>query len=144
MVQREVAERAMSVALGQRSTTRVSRPGKTSLLSLMVALATTSIRLVRRVSREAFFPPPDVESAVIQAVPMSWEERRERWGVDPEKIMRIAKVGFAHPRKMIGSNLKLFAPNLKEAEIPPTARAEDLSPDDWARLVRSVRGKPIM
>ncbi|MFH1078333.1 MAG: 16S rRNA (adenine(1518)-N(6)/adenine(1519)-N(6))-dimethyltransferase RsmA [Patescibacteria group bacterium] len=137
LLQREVAERASSIAADIASRRKA---GKTSLLSLMVHLAASSIRVVRRVPPGAFYPPPAVDSAVMQTTPMSWAEREKRWGIDPEKVMQIAKMGFAHPRKIISSNLKLYAANLKEAGIPALARAEDLSPDDWARLARSVHG----
>ncbi|MCI0479861.1 16S rRNA (adenine(1518)-N(6)/adenine(1519)-N(6))-dimethyltransferase RsmA [Candidatus Uhrbacteria bacterium] len=141
LVQREVAERASSVAGGVRSPQSVVRSrGKTSLLSLMVALATSSVRIVRRVPPGAFYPPPEVDSAVMQVVPMTMPDRMRRWGIDPEKVMQVAKIGFAHPRKMLGSNLKLYAAQMKEAGIPYETRAEDLSPDDWARLARSIHG----
>jgi 16S rRNA (adenine1518-N6/adenine1519-N6)-dimethyltransferase len=137
LVQREVAERATSVAI---DVARRRKGGKTSLLSLMVALASSSVRIVRRVPPDSFFPAPSVESAVLHIVPLTAQERQKRWGMDPERIMQVAKLGFAHPRKMIASNLKLYASSLAEVGIPGTARAEDLSPDDWARLTRSVHG----
>lgn len=128
LVQREVAERA------------IANKKKTSLLSLMIALASSSARIVRRVPAGAFFPPPKVESAILQIIPMSLRDREQRWGVDPEKIMQIAKLGFAHPRKMLISNLKQMNVSekiFKQAGLSLKIRAEDLSPDDWARLARS-------
>ena len=135
LVQREVGERAMS-------------KNKTSLLSLMVALASSSIRILRRVPPGAFFPPPKVDSVVLQITPMPWPERMERWGIDPEEIMKIAKVGFAHPRKLLASNLKPLVGaqglrpgpiSLSAAGIPGKARAEDLSPEQWAALARYMK-----
>lgn len=122
LVQREVAERA------------IARNGKTSLLSLMVAFASSSSRIVKRVSAGAFYPPPKVESAILQVVPLSQAERLERWGIEPEKIMELAKKGFAHPRKFLASNLEIDAQILKKVGLNEKARAEDLSPDEWARL----------
>lgn len=137
LVQREVAERAVSTAQNPRSK---REKGKTSLLSLMVALACSSARIVRRVPPGAFFPPPKVESAVLQLIPMPWEERRARWGCEPEKIMQIAKQGFAHPRKLLASNLggKHAINALKAVGVTEKARAEDLSPLDWARLTETL------
>ena len=135
LVQREVGERAMS-------------KNKTSLLSLMVALASSSVHILRRVPPGAFFPPPKVDSVVLQITPMPWPERMERWGIDPEEIMKIAKVGFAHPRKLLASNLKPLVGaqglrpgpiNLSAAGIPEKARAEDLSPEQWAALARYMK-----
>ena len=120
MLQREVAERA------------AGKNGKTSLLSLMVALASSDIRIVKRVPPGAFYPPPKVESAILQIEPMPVPERIERWGIDPEKIMQVAKKGFAHPRKLLTSNLGIQKIGIEG--IPEKARAEALSPDQWARL----------
>ncbi|MBP9869073.1 ribosomal RNA small subunit methyltransferase A [Patescibacteria group bacterium] len=127
LVQREVAERA------------IAKDGKTSLLSLMVSLASSSARIVRRVAAGAFFPPPKVESAILDIVPMTLREREARWGIDPEQIMQIAKKGFAHPRKLLTSNLGI--PDFGETGIPQKARAENLSADDWAKLARFLLEK---
>jgi 16S rRNA (adenine1518-N6/adenine1519-N6)-dimethyltransferase len=126
LIQREVAERA------------IARDGKTSLLSLMIALASSSVRIVTRVARGAFYPPPKVESAVLEVVPMSLADRAAQWGIDPERIMEIAKRGFAHPRKLLASNLEIDPKILADLGLNPKARAEDLGPEDWARLAKIV------
>ena len=125
LIQREVAERA------------IARDGKHSLLSLMVAFATSSARIVKRVPPGAFFPPPKVQSAVLELIPLSNSEREKKWGMDPEKIMKIAKLGFAHPRKKVRSNVStcLFTEeDFVFAGITEMARAEDLLPEQWAKL----------
>ncbi len=143
LVQREVAERAVSVApnLLQPSLGKGERKKhKTSLLSLMVALACSSARIVRRVPPGAFYPPPKVDSAVLQLIPMPWGERQAMWGIEPEKIMQLAKLGFAHPRKLLASNLggKQAAEALKTVGLSEKIRAEDVSPLEWARLTQSM------
>lgn len=142
LVQREVAERATSLA----SDNAARRRGKTSLLSLMVALASRAARIVRRVPRGAFYPPPKVESAILEIMPMPWSEREKRWGINPDKIMEVAKIGFAHPRKQLASNLasdeqpkSAIERVLRDLGLNQKARAEDLSPDEWARLTREIR-----
>ncbi len=129
LVQCEVAERVVSVADG-------SKHGKTSLPSLMIALACSSARIVRLVPPTAFFPPPKVDSAVLQLVPMTWAERREKWGIEPEKIMAVAKRGFTHPRKFLVSNLGVPETSmiLHKLGLSEKVRAEDLSPVAWAQL----------
>ena len=122
LVQREVAERA------------IARDQKHSLLSLMVAFASHEASIVKRVPAGAFFPPPRVESAILKIVPMSREEREAIWGVDPEKLMSLAKRGFAHPRKLLSSNLGIKGGILVKNGLPEKARAEDLQPDDWVKL----------
>jgi 16S rRNA (adenine1518-N6/adenine1519-N6)-dimethyltransferase len=134
LVQREVAERATSLA----SDVAGDRKGKTSLLSLMVSLASSSARIVTRVARGAFYPPPKVESAVLEIIPISWKEREARWGIHPEKIMEMAKRGFAHPRKLLSSNLGINPKTLSDLKLNPKTRAEDLSPEDWARLAKTI------
>ena len=133
LIQREVAERCVETA---------ERPkGKTSLLSLMIALSCSSARIVRRVPPGAFFPPPKVDSAVLELVPRSVDERQELWGIDPQKIMHLAKQGFAHPRKQLASNLGGDA-TIKTALADITGfekvRAEDLTPAQWAQLTRRI------
>jgi 16S rRNA (adenine1518-N6/adenine1519-N6)-dimethyltransferase len=122
LIQREVAERI------------VARNQKHSLVSLMVAFASHETTIVRRVAPGAFFPPPKVESAVLRVNPMSIEERIALWGIDPEHIMSVAKKGFAHPRKLLSSNLGIEPGFLQMLDIPAKSRAEDLSPQDWQRL----------
>lgn len=134
LVQREVAERA------------IAKDGKTSLLSLMVLLASSSARITRRVPAGAFFPPPKVESAVLEISSISIAEREARWGIDPEKIMALAKLGFAHARKQLASNLAAamgrekshIESALERLELNPKIRAEDLSVDQWAALTKAL------
>jgi 16S rRNA (adenine1518-N6/adenine1519-N6)-dimethyltransferase len=127
LIQREVAERI------------IARDQKQSLLSLMVAFASHETRLVRRVAPGAFFPPPKVESAVLRVNPMSIEEREAIWGIDPEYIMAYAKKGFAHPRKLLASNLGIKGEFLEKIGFPAKIRAEDLSPDQWRILASALK-----
>ena len=152
LIQREVAERCIDKK-------------KTSLLSLMISLASSSAQIVRRVPPGAFFPPPKVDSAVLVLEVMSNGERRERWGIDPEKVMRVAKQGFSHPRKRLASNLGLKGKEWDEARASLTlgpgvrkggadddhlmvaggesvdnlhVRAEQLSVEAWVALAKSL------
>ncbi|MCE9586337.1 16S rRNA (adenine(1518)-N(6)/adenine(1519)-N(6))-dimethyltransferase RsmA [Candidatus Uhrbacteria bacterium] len=130
LIQREVAERILA------------RDQKHSLVSLMVAFASHETQLVRRVAAGAFFPPPKVESAVLRVSPMSHKERLAVWGIDTEKVMAVAKLGFAHPRKFLSSNLGQKADTwlitATTLGLNPKARAEDLRPEDWVRLTLSL------
>ncbi len=121
LIQREVAERI------------VAADQKHSLLSLMVALASSSSEIVCRVGREAFDPPPKVESAVLKVVPLSEKDRLTRWGMDPERIMAVAKKGFTHPRKFLASNL---AVDVTRVGLSAQVRAEDVSLEKWVELAR--------
>lgn len=133
LVQKEVAQRIMSK--------------KTSLLSLMVALTSSSVRIVRRVPSGAFYPPPKVESAVLEIIPSFVSDNIRRWRIEPEKIMVLAKKGFIHPRKLLVSNLcsavvsaeeKKRCMRILDTHSLSRARAEDVSPEEWAALAREM------
>ena len=138
LIQREVAERA------------IAKNGKTSLLSLAVALASSHMRIVRRVPAGAFFPPPKVESAVLEIVPTPLPHREAQWGINPERVMELARRGFAHPRKQLAANLATEAQSkqtiqavLRHLNINDRARAEALSPHKWAELTKSLAHTPL-
>lgn len=133
LVQREVAERA------------IANKKKTSLLSLMVALATSSARIVRRVPAGAFFPPPKVQSAVLELFPLPLKDRITQWGIDPEQVMALARQGFAHPRKQLAANLATpthskedIQSTLRDLNLNDRIRAEDLSPPEWVALTKAL------
>lgn len=135
LVQREVAERV------------IASNAKQSLLSLMVALASESTRIVTRVAPGSFYPPPKVESAILEIIPMPLPDRGVRWGVDPTEVMRIAKAGFAHPRKKLMSNLvesQLYSRAILEKifislRVSSNIRAEQLSPEQWAAMTVALK-----
>ncbi|MBP7134713.1 ribosomal RNA small subunit methyltransferase A [Patescibacteria group bacterium] len=135
LVQREVAERVLA------------RDGKTSLLSLMVALASSSARIVKRIPPGAFFPPPKVDSAILEINSVPFSERLERFKVDPDLVMAVAKRGFAHPRKFLFSNLGL-TPHAKTLadQIGTTdrVRSEALNLDQWCALARILRDTGLL
>lgn len=140
LIQREVAERATSVASDERSHVK----GKTSLLSLMIALASTDTKIAKRVPPGAFFPPPKVDSAVLAITPRSWEEREKYWNISVEEVMVFARKGFAHPRKHVASNLGLSQELQRHLEerglLSHGLRAEAISPQKWVAISRELRG----
>ena len=125
MMQKEVAERI------------VAKDRKQSLLSLSVSLFGTS-KILFTVPKEAFFPSPQVESAIIRIMP-----NRQRLPLEErEHILHLAKIGFASRRKTFLNNFGAHTKFSKECLLSflesigkaPTARAEELSPEEWARL----------
>ena len=120
MVQREVADRL------------VAEPGgKAYGLPSVVTGIHSRRRLVFRVPPQVFFPQPSVESAVVVL---------DRVPPPPgaERAIELAAAGFGQRRKMLRRSLtEVFddpAVALKQAGIDPTARAEQLSADDYVRL----------
>lgn len=131
MLQREVAERALALL---RPTADSSR---SSLLSLMVALRCESGLIARRVAPGCFFPSPKVESAILVLSPFAPEKQSSKWGIEPEKIMQLAKRGFAHPRKQLFSTLQVRdRADVLALAIQSTkeVRPEALSVEQWASL----------
>ena len=128
MVQKEVAQRL------------TAPPGDTDY-SLLTALLTSTyeVELVHRVSRHCFRPVPDVDSAIVK---LQW--RGPALGPLKEAYKILAEAGFQHRRKTLANSLKKAIPGkdweelLEKAGIPPKARAQELSPEEWLALAREA------
>ena len=131
LVQREVAHRM------------VGGPRRESLLSLSVKVYGAP-RLLFDVPSTAFWPPPKVQSAVVEIT------RLDRPAIDlqPEELavfFHLLRAGFAQPRKQIHNvfpeELGLEPPQVRHvlevAGIDPVARAQHLDLADWERLYRT-------
>ena len=130
LVQKEVAERI------------VARDGKESILSISVK-AFGAPRLVARVPRGAFVPPPTVDSAVIAIDDIS----ATRFDGDSARIRRffeVLKAGFAHKRKLLRRNLEAVMSSdeigaaWRAVGLSDTARAEELSIEQWEGIARTT------
>lgn len=136
MVQKEVAERM------------TARAGKMSMLAVAVQYYTKP-ELIRVVPRNAFYPVPKVDSAVIV-----WEPRRAYSQTTDELFFRFVRVGFAHPRKILKNNLmenfkdRVVPPDLsvcmRKSRIKDTARPGDLMIDDWTRLSTCLNTRKVV
>lgn len=117
LVQAEVAAR---LAAGPGSKTR-------SLAGVWAQLD-YDVRVVRKVSPSCFWPRPEVGSAVVALV------RHDRnAGLSEERrafFRRLTKRAFEHRRKQLGSVFKDM--------IQSSARAEELSNEDWLKLVKGL------
>lgn len=126
-VQKEVAERICAA------------PGKLSLLALSVQVyGTADIPMI--IPASAFYPVPDVDSAVVRID--LYDEP-----LIPEDLMEdffaLVKAGFGQKRKTLrnalSSNLHLSGADaealLRKAEIDPSRRAETLTIPEWKRLM---------
>lgn len=127
MVQREVAERWVAV------------PGDDAYGAVSVKISWwTTGRLAGAVPRGVFVPQPRVDSALV-----ALERRAAPDGVAREEVFRLVEAGFATRRKMLRRTLlglvgdEAFA----AAEIAPTARAEELTLDQWVALARATGGQ---
>jgi len=127
LIQKEVAERVVAL------------PGKLSILALSVQYyAQPSI--VGIVERHKFWPAPAVDSAVLRVV----LRERPAFEADVSELFRLIKAGFGEKRKQLKNSLagglnlssELAIRLIEEAGLAPTARAQELSLDDWERLYR--------
>jgi 16S rRNA (adenine1518-N6/adenine1519-N6)-dimethyltransferase len=128
MVQREIADR-LRAAPGSRT---YGSP------SVLVQLA-CEVRLLRTVDPAVFRPRPRVESAILAL-------RRTGPGADAA-TRQLVRAAFAHRRKSLARSLEhgrqgSLGPAreaLEELDLAADARAEALSPDDFAALSAKLR-----
>jgi len=131
MVQREVGEAI------------TAKPGAMSLLSVSVQFYGEP-RIINYVPAQCFYPAPKVDSAILRI------DRRPKPPVaDEEGFFNLVRAGFTAPRKQIVNSLAqgLGVPKtdvlslLEGAGIMPKRRAETLTLEEWAQLLRMTKGK---
>lgn len=120
MVQREVAERL------------AARPGSDQYgLPSVVAGIHSDAMVAFRVPAQVFYPPPRVDSAVVVL-----ERKPAPQGA--ERAVELARAAFGQRRKMLRKSLAAVLDDpvaaLEAAGIEETARAEELSPEDFLSL----------
>ncbi|MBM3122152.1 MAG: ribosomal RNA small subunit methyltransferase A [Chloroflexi bacterium] len=120
----------------------VADAGEMSLLALSVQVYGRARRMAR-IPAGAFFPAPEVDSAVLRI------DRHLRPAVAPELIpafFRVARAGFQQRRKQLHNALSAglglgpgeVAAMLERAAVRPDARAQELALADWERLARQL------
>jgi 16S rRNA (adenine1518-N6/adenine1519-N6)-dimethyltransferase len=129
MFQREVAERI------------VAEPGSKNYGRLSVLAAwRAEARILFDIAASAFVPPPKVTSSVVRLVP-----RAAPLPCDRASLERVTAAAFGQRRKMLRQSLRTLGTDplrvLAAAEVEPTARAEELSVEDFVRLARAL-GEP--
>ncbi len=130
LVQKEVAERI------------AAQPGNMSILAV-AAQVYHEVSLDIEVPAYLFTPPPKVDSQVIvlrrRAEPL-FE------GIVPKDYFRVVRAGFSEKRKKLRSSLagglRIEKDQVDEAlaiaGVDPEARAQELTLEDWPRLVRAL------
>ncbi len=129
-VQREVAERM------------VASPGKMSLLAVSVQFYGQP-RIVAQAPPGAFYPSPDVHSAVVR---IDVGESPKPHVDDVGRFFQIVRAGFAQRRKQLRNSLSqgLALPveqvvgALRSSGLRETQRPQELSIEDWALLSREL------
>ncbi|RMF15170.1 MAG: 16S rRNA (adenine(1518)-N(6)/adenine(1519)-N(6))-dimethyltransferase RsmA [Alphaproteobacteria bacterium] len=123
MFQQEVAERI------------TARPGDAAYGSLSVLTRwRTDARILFRLPAHAFTPSPKVASALVRIEPRTAVEPE----ISCEDLESVLRPAFAQRRKMLRRTLASISDDpqalLRAAGIAPTARAEELDVEDFARL----------
>ena len=117
LVQTEVADRLAA-----------KEGSKTRGLAGVWAQLDYDVKIVRKVSASCFWPRPEIGSSVVRLV------RHDRNIAISEKerkfFFSLTKRAFEHRRKQLGSIFKDL--------IQSTARAEELSNDEWVALARAL------
>jgi 16S rRNA (adenine1518-N6/adenine1519-N6)-dimethyltransferase len=134
LIQKEVAERITAT------------PGKMSMLALSVQFYGRP-ELVRLVERHKFWPPPEVDSAVLRVTLTG-----PAFKADPTKLFRLMKAGFGEKRKQLKNSLagglnlssELASELLTTAKLKPTARAQELDLGNWERLYKGAARREIL
>jgi 16S rRNA (adenine1518-N6/adenine1519-N6)-dimethyltransferase len=131
MVQREIADRL-----------RAEPGSKVYGAPSVLAQLAGKVRLVRKVSRTVFRPPPRVDSAIISI---------QREGPGPDATVRtFVRAAFSHRRKALPRSLDMAIPGMLEPAraglermgLDPGIRAEALSPPQFAALSAMIGVRP--
>ena len=107
-------------------------------LSVKVAFHATA-RIAGIVPPTVFLPKPNVDSALVEIVRHAQPIDAH---INQKELFSLVRMGFAKRRKMLRGSLagRVSPEQFEEADIAPTARAEELSVHDWMRLARIVNG----
>ena len=86
---------------------------------------------------ECFDPPPKVDSAVLRMIPRPADALNAR---SEAALSTLVAAAFAQRRKMLRNNLKgiLSDADFERLGISPTARAEELSVEDYVRVANGL------
>lgn len=122
MLQKEVVDR-MAASPGNKQYGRLS----------VMLQQRYKIESLFKVPAQAFFPAPKVESAIAQLTSLDQQKHPVE---DHPKFAALVKQAFSQRRKTLRNTLKglIEVDQIEALGIDPTARAETLSVDDFARM----------
>ncbi|MCL5010836.1 MAG: 16S rRNA (adenine(1518)-N(6)/adenine(1519)-N(6))-dimethyltransferase RsmA [Patescibacteria group bacterium] len=136
MLQKEVGQRIAAA------------PPKMSKLAVFCQ-ALAEPKIVGYVKKDAFWPRPKVDSAILRIEPKRLQGVKLLASCkefNSLHLQEVVRAGFSHPRKQLLGNLSvgLKMPRdkveqwLKQNNIGPSRRAETLSVEQWMKLVISL------
>lgn len=130
MMQLEVAERLVAVP----------RTKAYGILSVQVQLFSEP-ELLFRVSRNVFYPRPDVTSAVVRLT-FGVDEEKHR-DVDPSLLREVVRTAFNQRRKTLRNSLSSWTRE-RGIDLPndwENGRAEELEPEAFVALARYLQDR---
>ena len=135
LVQKEVAERF------------IAKPRTADMGTVSVWLQQVyDVEIVRLVKPTCFWPPPEVTSAIVRL------RRHNRLSLTPDaraRLRALTRIAFQHRRKQMATLFRnapdglAASPDAMRARLaalglPPTARAEELSVEQWCALAECI------
>lgn len=134
MVQKEVAERFGA------------KPGTKAYGSMSVFIQyNAKAEIIAHISKNVFFPPPEVSSAVIRLMPLAHPPVEV---ANEELFFDVVHCAFGKRRKTLANSLadcqalglskERVREVLQAADIEPSRRAETLSIEEFARIAAAV------
>lgn len=131
MVQKEVALRF------------VAKPNTADYSAITLAIEMAgNAQITRNVSRNMFFPSPNVDSAVVRID----IDRTKLFGENASLLHKLVRSSFAMRRKTLANNLSVAfqidkqeaGKLIEEAGFSPMVRGEALSLDDYKKLTKTL------
>ncbi len=115
------------------------QPPKMNLLAVSVRYYAQA-KLLGYVSKNCFWPKPQVESAILEIIP------QKKFSEKDKRFFELVRAGFSAPRKQLANNLKkqlkISREQTKKAlgkmGLREEVRAENLSVQDWQKLVEEL------
>ena len=123
----------------------VAQPDDMNLLAVSVQFYGTP-RIVQRIKAGAFYPSPDVDSAVMR---IDLPDQPPIEVADVDAFFAIVKAGFSQKRKQLHNALAvgLSRPHeqidrvLKGVRVDPKRRAETLTLEEWGKIAEEMKNE---
>jgi len=124
-----------------------AEPGDMSLLAVSVQFYGRP-RIVARIKASAFYPSPQVDSAVIR---IDLDGRPLVEVDDADSFFKVVRAGFAQRRKQLRNALAAelalpaseVAQALSRAGVNPKRRAQTLGIEEWAKVCNEMQSRGI-
>lgn len=123
MFQKEVADRLTAKP-------RTKAYGRLSIMSQWLC----EVRYEFNLDKRAFTPPPKIMSTVVTLTPRAQPLAEASW----DAMEKVAAAAFGQRRKMLRQSLKSLGIDPNDAGLKETARAEELSVEDFAKLAKLI------